>query len=219
MSPEFKPNDLIDDDHGHWIPFKYYSKECYVHPYGDVNGLKAHWESYPQCLSLKRHRSRVHGRVLEVGVNYGNTATLAATWPEVKEVVAVDINAVALEACRSLARQLGVENKMKFHVLNWAEPYCLGVDFDLFMSHHTLEHIYSEDVPEFVRNSAAAVKPGGYALITVPHLTCHNSPQHTVLYDEKKLVETFEKHGLVLESCQAIQGHGSIDGLFRKVTV
>jgi 2-polyprenyl-3-methyl-5-hydroxy-6-metoxy-1,4-benzoquinol methylase len=211
-------NPLIDDGHGHMIPLRYYSKERYIHPYNDVEGLKLHWTYYPQCMSIQRHRAHVRGRVLEVGVNYGNTAILAATWPEVTEVVAVDIYEEALEVCRNLAKQVGVENKMKFHTLNWAEPHCLGVDFDLFMCHHTLEHIYAEDVPEFVRNSAMAIKPGGFALVTVPHLTCHNSPEHVVFYDEKKLVETFEKHGLITESCQVIPGHGSIDGLFRKST-
>jgi 2-polyprenyl-3-methyl-5-hydroxy-6-metoxy-1,4-benzoquinol methylase len=211
-------NPLIDDGHGNMIPLKYYSKERYIHQYNDVAGLRVHWTYYPQCMSIQRHRARIRGRVLEVGVNYGNTAILAATWPEVTEVVAVDIHHEALEACRGLARQVGVEQKMKFHVLNWAEPRCLGVDFDVFMCHHTLEHIFAEDVPEFVRNSASSVKPGGFALVTVPHLTCHCSPEHVVLYDEKKLVETFGQFGLVAESCVVIPEHGSIDGLFRKVT-
>jgi SAM-dependent methyltransferase len=216
MTRDFKPDDLIDDDHGNMIPFKYYKKECYVHQCGSADGMRIHWTTHPQCLALWRHRACVFGRVLEVGVNYGNTAILAATWPEVKEVVAVDIYHVALAACRYLAREFGVERKMRFHVLNWAKPNSLGVDFDLFMCHHTLEHIYDEDIPEFVRNSAYAVKPGGCALVSVPNLTCHNSPQHVAFYDEKKLMETFGKYGLVAESCHVDVEHGSIDGLFRK---
>jgi cyclopropane fatty-acyl-phospholipid synthase-like methyltransferase len=159
----------------------------------------------------------IHGRVIEVGVNYGNTAILAASWPEVTEVLAIDINANALRACEDLATKAGVAGKMTFQVVNWAEACWVFSAYDVFMCHHTLEHIFSEDVDAFVKNSANSLKRGGIALVTVPHLTCHNSPEHVVLYDEKKLAETFGRHGLVAESCR-VYGGGSIDGIFRKGT-
>lgn len=95
-------------------------------------------------------------KVLDVGCGYGKNIKLIG--PLVAEIIGVDLN-------ENIVR----DNKDRgLNCLTVAEYEKYGIDFDLIIFSHVIEHLYPNDLIEFMENYISRLRPYGHMIISTP---------------------------------------------------
>ncbi len=109
--------------------------------------------------ALKQITLPPHARVLDVATGAGHTALCLASLGH--DVIAADIAAPMLERVREGAAKRGLSVETRQHA---AEKFPYGdAEFDLVTCRVAAHHFSSP--PDFVREAARVLKPGGYFLL------------------------------------------------------
>lgn len=125
--------------------------------YDEVVARVCHY--FDEVRAFVDRTARGGARVLDLGCGTGlNTRHLPAD----VEVVGLDLSAAMLRE----ARRVRPATRTLVHDLNQPLPAGLGT-FDVVLAVACLE--FCRDLPELCRRLARALKPGGVALLTVPH--------------------------------------------------
>jgi release factor glutamine methyltransferase len=125
----------------------------------------------------------VEGRVLDMGTGSGIQAVIAASNPKVLEVVAVDVNLIALEVAKKRAKQASVLDKItficsnlfervegKFHWIIFNPPY-LPSEGEADEAPWTGGETGSEVIERFLRDVKKYLTPNGSVLLLYSSLS------------------------------------------------
>jgi 2-polyprenyl-3-methyl-5-hydroxy-6-metoxy-1,4-benzoquinol methylase len=191
---------LVKDPRGNIVRRRYYEKEIGV--VGDEDNMGetiSRWSRHINAQVYRLFPDRIVGRVLDVGCNIGMMSLLIAKDPAVTSVVGVDVNCEAIEAAGRYATFLG-DDKCEFWVDDFTIPTMLPPEsFDSVVTFHTLEHIYPEDLPEFMANLNFVLREGGVVLVSIPFMRNYWDDGHKSVFDVRRLRELFVEHGFVAE--------------------
>jgi release factor glutamine methyltransferase len=146
-------------------------------------------------LLLRNMESRIRGNVLDMGTGNGVLAIAAASYIEVKGVVAVDVDQEAIENAESRAKEAGMSSRIEFRVGDLFE----GMEnerFDWILfnppylpSEGSADEVSwaggvrgGETVDRFLNQAGDHLNPGGGILLVVSSLTS---------FDRNGVKETF----------------------------
>ena len=161
-------------------------------------GLERWWK-HINAQVYHFYPGRIVGRVIDVGCGVGAMSLLVAQDPAVSYVLGLDVSYEAIAAAERFRERLG-ESKVEFQIADFTIPTTLPAEsFDSAMSFHTLEHIYPEDLDQFMANLNAVLKPGATVLISIPHLRNYYDPGHKSFFDVASLRTLFVTHGFTPE--------------------
>ena len=175
----------------------YLHKECYMR--GNENCMQVtidYWWNHHIAREYRLHQEHFTGRICDVGCNIGLSALLAASDPKVSQVVGVDVFPAAMDAACRYAQFAKLDHKVEYIALDFTLE-CSQLEpesFDGVISFHTLEHIYPEDLDAFVVNVRRILKPGGKALMCIPHKCAFDSPEHVSYFSIHALRALFVKY-------------------------
>jgi len=199
----------------------YLHRECYI--LGDEDNMQGtidYWWNHVNAREYRRFQEHFTGRICDIGCNIGMSSLLAASSPDVQQVVGVDIYDKAIETARRYALFAKLDSKVVYVEQDFTlECNQLETEsFDGAISFHVLEHIYPEDLDPFMANLWRILKWGGKVLISIPYGRNYNSPEHVNYFDMDTLSILFTKNGFdVLDICVII---GTIlTGLFVKSAI
>lgn len=120
------------------------------------------------------------GSLLDVGCGDGRFLREAAARYDGRRLLGIDISAKAV----ALAR--GLNPGLEFSVRDILEDPESGM-FDVVTLLEVIEHIPPRSLEAFVRAAAAAARPGGWMIVTVPHRNEMLTPEHYQHFDAASL--------------------------------
>lgn len=118
------------------------------------------WYEHVHRYALARHLA-AGKRVLDVACGEGYGSAMLA--PVAKSVLGVDLSG---EAIRHARARYGLLPNLSFDEADATRAQFAGAPFDMVVSFETLEHVEAQD--ELVGGLAAALEPGGFALLSSP---------------------------------------------------
>ena len=155
--------------------------------------------------------------MIDLGCNHG-----ASTWwltenAAVREIVGVDINTEALEVARKTFAAQSLPHQ--FLQLDLTRGQAVDPMGDSIVSFHTLEHIYPDDVDQFLNAAYRSLKAGGYMVISIPYEHAYPDPCHVGFYNEQSLTACMEQAGFEMKQCfkdDRFEEKNLLTGLFLK---
>ena len=163
-----------------------YDKESYITAGPDP----IHCKEHVNVKTLEEYANIIHGDILDIGCNHGATTYWLKDF-NVNSITGLDINAAALEYARKLFSKISIPSK--FIDLDLTTNV-LDESFDTIISFHTLEHVYLEDVDNFISNIYSMLKEGGHLIIGLPYETAYYDPCHVEFYNEHSLNELMTRN-------------------------
>lgn len=126
---------------------KYQQKENYVtvHPDPDV------WRHHANYYILCHYKEYIKGVVGDFGANHGGCSLLLLDNEAVTSIYPIDMNAQALQIGCQKAAEIQPKIPVNFTVASLFDIPLQNDAFDTIVSFHTLEDIYPEDAPKFVK--------------------------------------------------------------------
>lgn len=177
---------------------KYLKKENYITRYPEPYIWQEYHSNYQIMQASKQYINGVCG---DLGCNHGALSLLLLNF-DVKSITGFDINYKALEVAYNTALKINTNILIKFNCVNLCKMTIVSDNhFDFLMSFHTLEHIYPEDIDDFVSETFRILKPECHFLISIPYDHEYPDDTHVSFYVEKTLQELFEKHGFITIEC------------------
>lgn len=141
----------------------YWKSQCVI----DKDIFK-HYASYLTFRIIKREIGNFEAKkVLEIGGGSGKTSLIMALLGA--SVTIVDINESALDFSRRIAKQYGIEHKIKYVIDNALNLRRVDDDYDLVWSGGLLEHFESHEQKSILRKHIRVCRNGGKVIILVPH--------------------------------------------------
>lgn len=188
------------DPRGNVVRRRYYEKEIgVVGDEDDMGETVSRWSRHVNAQVYHLFPGRIVGRVLDIGCNIGMMSFLVAKDPAVTSVVGADVLYKAVEAAGRYATFLG-DDKCEFRVVDFTLPTTLLAEsFDSAVTFHTLEHIYPEDLPQFMANLNLVLREGATVLVSIPLMRNYWDAGHKSLFDAGLLRELFVEYGFVAE--------------------
>jgi SAM-dependent methyltransferase len=130
--------------------------------------------------------------LVDVGCGDGRfLRELARRNPE-KRLLGVDYSSRAI----GMAQALNPDLHYRVHDLT-SSP--ISDRYDAATLVEVLEHIHPEQLPPFLENTVASVQPGGWMIVTVPHINKPVSPKHFQHFSSETL------HDLLSPYCEEIE--------------
>ena len=194
-----------------------YRKESYVTVQPSPFGF---WEGHANRHILGNYRSRIRGRVLDLGCNHGASTYWLLENPEVEYITGIDLNQEALALARSLFESVSVPSS--FICADITQQALEPGSADTIVSFHTLEHIYASDALKFLQSAFEALSPGGYLVMSIPYDHAYMDPCHVCFYTEQSLSLLMEQAGFTTIECfkdDRFVEKDLLTGLFQKVDV
>ncbi len=191
-----------------------YAKESYLTVEPSPFGF---WERHANRRILQAYALFIRGRVLDIGCNHGASTYWLRENPRVSEVVGVDLNEQALSLARELFEAVPLPSLFVEHDLTADGP--IVPPADTVVSFHTLEHIYADDVADFLSSACRSLVPGGHFVISIPYDRAYPDPCHVGFYTEASLARAMEAAGLETIECfkdDRFDEKDLLTGLFRK---
>jgi SAM-dependent methyltransferase len=191
-----------------------YAKESYVTVEPSPFGF---WERHANRRILQAYAPFIRGRVLDLGCNHGASTYWLRENPAVTEVIGVDLNEHALDLARELFASVPMPSMFVGHDMTADGPILPPAD--TVVSFHTLEHIYADDVPDFLASACQSLAPGGHFVISIPYDRAYPDPCHVGFYNEASLARAMEAAGLEIVECfkdDRFDEKDLLTGLFRR---
>nr|WP_233101727.1 DUF5672 family protein [Variovorax sp. IB41] len=191
-----------------------YAKESYVTVEPSPFGF---WERHANRRILQAYAPFIRGRVLDLGCNHGASTYWLRENPAVTEVIGVDLNEQALDLARELFASVPMPSMFVGHDMTADGPILPPAD--TVVSFHTLEHIYADDVPDFLASACQSLAPGGHFVISIPYDRAYPDPCHVGFYNEASLARAMEAAGLETVECfkdDRFDEKDLLTGLFRR---
>jgi SAM-dependent methyltransferase len=191
-----------------------YAKESYITVEPSPFGF---WKRHANRRILQAYAPFIRGRVLDLGCNHGATTYWLRENPAVTEVIGVDLNEQALDLARALFASVPVPSMFVGHDMTADGPILPPAD--TVVSFHTLEHIYADDVPDFLASACQSLAPGGHCVISIPYDRAYPDPCHVGFYTEASLARAMEAAGFETVECfkdDRFDEKDLLTGLFRK---
>lgn len=192
-----------------------YLKESYVtfqpNPFG-------FWEGHANRYILDAYSSYIKGHVFDFGCNHAASTYWLKENPKVSSITGFDLNEEALTLARQLFSTMTLPSS--FCCRNLTDGTLLDTNADTIISLHTLEHIYPQDIPNFLNCAYQALKSGGYFIISIPYDHAYLDPCHVGFYTEQSLIQIMSAAGFKTIECfkdDRFNEKNLLTGLFQKI--
>jgi 2-polyprenyl-3-methyl-5-hydroxy-6-metoxy-1,4-benzoquinol methylase len=170
-----------------------YDKESYI----TANYDPVKWKNHVNVKTLEEHSNLLVGSVLDIGCNHGSTTYWLKDF-NVTKITGIDINNESLTYAKRLFKDIEIPNN--FINLDLTKKI-LDETFDTVICFHTLEHIYPEDVDDFLTNIYSMLKFNGYIILGLPYEHAYSDPCHVAFYNEQSLIDIMTKNSFEPVEC------------------
>ena len=172
---------------------------------------------------VEQYKTFLDGKVGEFGCNTGYHCFLMAEFDNIDSIVAIDVNAEAIDFGNTHNRKkfsIDIGKKVTFMESDLRNINLEDEIFDAIVSFHTIEHIYKTHINAVIQEKYRLLKKGGYALVSLPYLNHFHDPNHVCLYTEHDLEQLFVKNNFRTVECYLDRSLGNgkhcIHALFQK---
>lgn len=167
------------------------------------SGASRVWRDHYEALAsfAEKHLETQMPRVLDVGAGHGFLSEVLLQ--KKFEVEAIDLNP------GEKLKSLGIPVYQKF----FGKGFSQAEKYDAVLLSHVAEHV--NDLESFLREAAAALKPSGRLIFSVPDVTggMQNNdlslfiPEHTWYFSERAMEKNLKPFGFVLEAVKPYNDH------------
>jgi len=194
-----------------------YQKESYITSQQSPLGF---WEKHANRHILNSYRQHIFGRVFDFGCNHGASTYWLKENSQVTEIIGYDLNEAALSLARILFSEVPLPNS--FLSRDLADGSLLDLKADTIISFHTLEHIYPQDIKNFLKCAYHALNEGGHFVISIPYDHAYSDPCHVSFFTESGLIQVMEASGFKTIECfkdDRFNEKDLLTGLFKKIKI